>query len=124
MKTILSPLLKLITTNRPSPLQEFTPFPRLPKELRLKIWHHASSIPHTIILYPPSCVRRGGEIIEGQYMIPQVFQVYAESREKALRHYTYSAQVIETISHPTVPRKEYVNLKLIGFYTTHSMKYD
>jgi hypothetical protein len=115
MKTILSPLLKLITTNRPSPL---------PKELRLKIWHHASSIPHTIILYPPSCVRRGGEIIEGQYMIPQVFQVYAESREKALRHYTYSAQVIETISHPTVPRKEYVNLKLIGFYTTHSMKYD
>jgi hypothetical protein len=56
-------------------------------------------------------LKRGGEIIEGQYTISQVLQLCAESREEALRHYTYSTKMIETISHPRVQSKEYVNFE-------------
>jgi hypothetical protein len=73
--------LQLTTTNLPFPPEKFTPFPRLPKELHLTIWHYASMIRRTIMLQPLYYAREDHDAIDGQYAFPRFFKS-APSKER------------------------------------------
>jgi hypothetical protein len=94
-KSLLSTLPKLELTNCYSP-RSFTVFPKLPPELRLKIWRIASFYPRIFNFdYTHSSLtikersRLYYDFMGRLRKVPPVLQVNRESRTEALIHYTY-----------------------------------
>lgn len=80
--------------------QEFTKFPELPKELRLKIWENASRVPrHIERLYDAICWK-----VDNFCPPPAVLQACRESREVGLKFY-----VLTTFDTPEQRPKIYLN---------------
>ena len=84
---LLEQLPKLVVN---LPLRTFTCFPKLPLELRNKIWAYYSFTPRTIKL----CIATSqhSRAITGGQRIPAVLRTSFESRNEALKHYTLCLQ--------------------------------
>jgi hypothetical protein len=76
-------------------LDQFTLFPKLPPELRMKIWKEACSEPRIveidIFTYPVEIRTTGTTAIDYDYRTrtpaPAVLHVYSEARQMGLKHY-------------------------------------
>jgi hypothetical protein len=105
-------------------LKEFTSFPQLPSELRLKIWAHACHHPRNIDIFLANLGKLRIENENGisdfasyryyskySYSHPVVLRVSKESREEALRHYHLSFGTSHVFSNVSIstPAKLYVN---------------
>jgi hypothetical protein len=90
LTALLSQLPKLTIPLPLQPLETFTLFPRLPIDIRVKLWKLMSTQPRKIKLFfdVPSGSRAESRTIEGQSKIPVVLQINRESREEGLRFYT------------------------------------
>jgi hypothetical protein len=90
---IMPSSLKSLLVERPQlekpkkPLDQFTLFPKLPLELRNKIWQIAAFEPRAIDLDCGSG-RSGLSILRNQPKIPPILQATYESRQEGLRYYT------------------------------------
>lgn len=93
------PPLQVPDTSSPQILDEFLPFPRLPRELRDQIWACAASEPRIISLrricglpgtyqceWDPK-INSSKSFVEGQQRHPSILQATSESREEGLRKY-------------------------------------
>jgi hypothetical protein len=71
------------------PLTKFTCFPKLPKELRLKTWKHAATIPRNIDLWVDPWVidRHGHYYYMSTTLPPAVLSTCQESRQERLAIY-------------------------------------
>jgi hypothetical protein len=80
------------------PLETFTLFPNLPKELRLKIWNYATRQSRTLLLSGTWYLERTNldklqnESIENNNKVPAVLHTCSEARQEGLKHYTACAK--------------------------------
>jgi len=104
---LLSQLPKLTIPLPLQPLETFTLFPRLPIDIRVKIWKLMSTQPRKVKLFfdISSASRAESRTIEGQSKIPVVLQINRESREEGLRFYTKCRESVEA--------------KLVGHWVNH-----
>jgi hypothetical protein len=105
-------------------LKEFTCFPQLPSELRLKIWAYACHHPRNIDIFLADLGKLRVENENGisdfasyryyskySYTHPVILRVSKESREEALRHYHLSFGTSHVFSNVSIstPAKLYIN---------------
>jgi hypothetical protein len=104
LTALLSQLPKLTIPLPLQPLETFTLFPRLPIDIRVKVWKLMSTQPRKVKLFfdTPSGSRAESRTIEGQSKIPVVLQINRESREEGLQFYTQC--------------KESVGVRLVGHW--------
>jgi hypothetical protein len=74
----------LATSPEPLSLETFAPFPRLPHELRIKIWKYAANISRNITV----TIGRQDQTQINQPPAPPILQATKESRNEAMRYYT------------------------------------
>ncbi|KAF8855984.1 hypothetical protein BDZ45DRAFT_804489 [Acephala macrosclerotiorum] len=80
----------------PSRLETFHPFPKLPVELRLKVWKFVSFLPRIVDVWSKNFSIKCYDYREAlipHYMFtrsppPAILQICRESRNEALKHYT------------------------------------
>ncbi|CZR63584.1 uncharacterized protein PAC_13481 [Phialocephala subalpina] len=113
---LLSTLPK-IQLDLAQPLDTFTCFPKLPVELRLKIWKYASrNEPRTINLHVRTGYRDGV-----QPSAPGILEACHESKEEALQYYTPCWEIVEKMLRRKGDRREsasrvvYVNFDIDHF---------
>ncbi|CZR62523.1 uncharacterized protein PAC_12420 [Phialocephala subalpina] len=73
----------------------FYPFPRLPNELKNKIWGYAVSEPRYVRVYDftgGSHLLRQNPRIDGQHPVPPILHVNHQAREEGLRYYSRCAE--------------------------------
>ncbi|PMD19935.1 hypothetical protein NA56DRAFT_705170 [Hyaloscypha hepaticicola] len=76
------------------PVETFTLFPNLPKELRLKIWNYAARQSRTLLLSGTRCLEQTNldnlqnESTENNNTVPAVLHTCSEARQEGLRLYT------------------------------------
>ena len=99
LSDLLSHLPKLIVVDSICwPLESFTLFPDLPKELRLKIWNYSSHQSRTLFLGGGWYLERKNlnklptESIENNNKVPAVLHTCSEARLEGLKHYTACAK--------------------------------
>ncbi|KAL5325325.1 hypothetical protein ACEPPN_006450 [Leptodophora sp. 'Broadleaf-Isolate-01'] len=83
LQALLSTLPPITLPAPPTPLQEFTLFPRLPAEMRNKIWKHATQVSRKVKIFELNTVstHKGWDSrVEGQTWIPGIMQACRESR--------------------------------------------
>lgn len=92
LSNLLSHLPKLnVVDSICRPLEMFTFFPHLPKELRLKIWNYATRQSRTLLLSVTWYWGRE-ESIENENKVPAVLHTCSEARQEGLKHYTACAR--------------------------------
>jgi hypothetical protein len=74
----------LATSPEPLSLETFAPFPRLPHELRIKIWKYAANVSRNITV----AIGRQDKTQINQPPAPPILQATKESRNEAMRYYT------------------------------------
>jgi hypothetical protein len=81
--------------------REFTKFPKLPPELRLRIWSHSLPDPR-IVTIEQSLTRAKDYRISCQNRVPGTLLVNRESREVALKRYSLRFTTFENVYGPPV----------------------
>ncbi|PVH70522.1 hypothetical protein DL98DRAFT_661119 [Cadophora sp. DSE1049] len=90
LQSLLSTLPPIDLPVRPMPLKEFTLFPKLPAELRSKVWRYATQVTRKVKLFElGSLSTKNGcdSKVEGQTPIPGVMQACQESRYEGAKIY-------------------------------------
>jgi len=93
VRDLLLNLPKLIIS--PAICETFTLFPRLPPELRNRVWRYAAHQTGSIALTEGNCVHT----FDGQSVAPGIMQASQESRREGRRYYTLCRQQ----AHPRSP---------------------
>jgi hypothetical protein len=80
-------------------IQKFTPFPKLPREIRNKIWGFAVlAQPNILQLHISST-----DLLRISYSIPSLLQTNKEARDIAQNHYFLRLPQIEQALEPPTP---------------------
>jgi len=87
---LLSSLPKLSIPTPFQPLDAFVLFPKLPLDIRVKIWNLFALQRRQVKLFllPPTQTRHKSRLVNGQSKIPAIMHVCKESRGEGLRYYT------------------------------------
>jgi hypothetical protein len=93
VKTLCSQLPKLRIPEPPVTPREFTLFPKLPPELRVKVWGFGANIPRNIELYFLNPL--GVEPDIRNPPLPPILHACREARKEALKYYTESLEYCE-----------------------------
>ncbi|KAE9365523.1 hypothetical protein N431DRAFT_447172 [Stipitochalara longipes BDJ] len=90
LTALASSLPKLSIPLPLNPLETFPLFPKLPIDIRVKIWKLIALKPRQVKLFllSPTETRHKSRLIEGQRKIPEIMHVNRESRAEGLRYYT------------------------------------
>lgn len=103
-------------------LTTFHSFPRLPKELRLRIWGFAYS-PRTVVVHRRFIRETDTEYLFSPVPVPGVLHACSESRFEALHRGLYTAAFVDAIGGHQVarsPEAVALDLSLIGLNGTYT----
>jgi hypothetical protein len=116
---LLSTLPKLSIPTPLNPLKTFALFPKLPIDIRIRIWRIFALQPRRVKLFllPPTETRHLSRLIDGQSKIPAIMHVSKEARAEGLRYYTLCKEDVW----PSDPFKTYLgpNQLYINFDIDH-----
>ncbi|KAE8443157.1 hypothetical protein EG329_002326 [Mollisiaceae sp. DMI_Dod_QoI] len=89
----------LFVQTSPDDFREFTLFPKLPVEIRLRIWRKCFPGPRTVHIEPgfsyeepPSKLAQRTEMLKCDIPTPRTLQINSESRQETLRNYVIIPQ--------------------------------
>ncbi|KAH7311054.1 hypothetical protein BKA65DRAFT_558877 [Rhexocercosporidium sp. MPI-PUGE-AT-0058] len=90
LQALLSTLPPITLSTRPTPLKEFSLFPKLPAELRNKVWKHATQVYRKVKIFELNTIstEKGWDSrVEGQIWIPGIIHASRESRHEGCKVY-------------------------------------
>ncbi|KAH6712804.1 hypothetical protein BKA61DRAFT_675060 [Leptodontidium sp. MPI-SDFR-AT-0119] len=99
-------------------LDQFTFFPKLPLELRLRIWKDVSFLPRLVDTKARHLGQINGIVTSADLTgwrstlpVPSIFHVFQESRKEGLRHYKleFGSKLSSSWISVNIPAKVYVN---------------
>jgi hypothetical protein len=118
---LLSKLSSITIPIPVKPLESFTIFPRLPFEIRAKIWELLSTQSRKVKLFFDigAYIIEETRTIDGQSKIPAVLHIYRESRTEGLRFYTLCKEFVVTAAVIEHAVNQWTNHLYINFDVDH-----